>query len=84
MAGVRHAEFRTKDLSGQTRTLAEHPKNRKIFSQGDPADRILYIQQGRIKPTVLSSQGKDAVAAILWTGNFFGEGHRRAAFAAVA
>jgi CRP/FNR family transcriptional regulator, cyclic AMP receptor protein len=59
---------------GKGRTLAEHPKNYKIFSQGDPADAIFYIQQGRIKLTVLSSQGKEAVVAILGMGNFFGEG----------
>ena len=59
---------------GNGRTMAKHPKDRKIFSQGDPADAIFYIQQGRIKLTVLSNQGKEAVIAILGMGNFFGEG----------
>jgi len=59
---------------GNGRTMAKHPKNRKIFSQRDPADAIFYIQQGRIKLTVLSNQGKEAVVAILGKGNFFGEG----------
>src|ERR1700683_1591589 len=59
---------------GKGRTLAEHPNNHKVFSQGDPADAIFYIQQGKIKLTVVSQQGKEAVVAILATGNFFGEG----------
>ena len=49
-------------------------KNRVVFSQGDPADAIFYIQEGTIKLTVVSKQGKEAVIAILGTGDFFGEG----------
>ena len=56
------------------RTLADHPKNHKIFLQGDPADAIFYIQKGKIKLTVVSQQGKEAVVAILGAGDFFGEG----------
>ena len=59
---------------GKGRTLGEHPKNHRIFSQGDPADALFYIQQGKIKLTVVSHQGKEAVVAILGTGDFFGEG----------
>jgi CRP/FNR family cyclic AMP-dependent transcriptional regulator len=49
-------------------------QNGVIFSQGDPADAIFYIQKGKVKLTVLSKQGKEAVVAILGVGDFFGEG----------
>ena len=45
-----------------------------IFSQGDPANAVFYIQKGKIKLKVLSRQGKEAVVAILDAGDFFGEG----------
>ena len=45
-----------------------------IFSQGDPADALFYIHKGKVKLTVLSRQGKEAVVAILGAGDFFGEG----------
>ena len=60
--------------AGKERTLADYPKNHQIFSQGDPADAIFYIQKGKIKLTVVSQQGKEAVVAILGAGDFFGEG----------
>jgi CRP/FNR family cyclic AMP-dependent transcriptional regulator len=60
--------------AGTGKTLANHPKNHQIFSQGDPADSVFYIQSGKIKLTVVSQQGKEAVVAILSTGDFFGEG----------
>jgi len=56
------------------RSLAEHQKNQKVFLQGDPADAIFYVQKGKIKLTVVSHQGKEAVVAILGSGDFFGEG----------
>ena len=56
------------------RTLADHQKNQKVFLQGDSADAIFYIQKGKIKLTVVSQQGKEAVVAILGVGDFFGEG----------
>jgi CRP/FNR family cyclic AMP-dependent transcriptional regulator len=59
---------------GKGRTLADYPKNHQIFSQGDPADSIFYIQKGKIKLTVVSHNGKEAVVAILGAGDFFGEG----------
>ena len=59
---------------GKGRTLADHAKNHKIFLQGDPANAIFYIQKGKIKLTVVSKQGKEAVVAILGAGDFFGEG----------
>jgi CRP/FNR family cyclic AMP-dependent transcriptional regulator len=60
--------------AGKGRTLAEHPKDHQIFLQGDPADAVFYIQKGKVKLTVVSKQGKEAVVAILGAGDFFGEG----------
>ena len=56
------------------RTLKDYPKEGIIFSQGDPADAVFYIQAGKVKITVTSEQGKQAVVAILGAGEFFGEG----------
>ena len=55
-------------------TNINHPKGRVIFSQGDRADAVFYVQKGKIKIVVTSEQGKEAVVAILGAGNFFGEG----------
>src|SRR6202451_1112073 len=60
--------------SGTGRTLGDYAKNHQLFSQGDAADAIFYIQKGKIKLTVVSKQGKEAVVAILGAGDFFGEG----------
>jgi len=49
-------------------------KNEVVFSQGDPADALFYLQEGRIRITVSSAEGKEAVIAILGAGTFFGEG----------
>jgi len=59
---------------GKGRTLASYAKSKKVFSQGEPADAIFYIQSGRVKLTVVSKQGKEAVVAILGAKDFFGEG----------
>jgi CRP/FNR family cyclic AMP-dependent transcriptional regulator len=56
------------------RTLTGCRKNEVIFSQGDPADAVYYIQKGKVKIVVASRQGKQAVVAILGAGEFFGEG----------
>src|SRR6267143_703127 len=58
---------------GAARTITECPKDYKIFSQGDPAEAVFYIQQGRVKLKVKSKQGKEAVIAILGVGDFLGE-----------
>ena len=50
------------------------PKGRNAFSQGDPADTLFYLQQGRVKTAVLSDDGKEAVIGIVDAGQFFGEG----------
>jgi CRP/FNR family transcriptional regulator, cyclic AMP receptor protein len=59
---------------GTGKTILAFRRNQNIFAQGDVADTIFYIQKGRVKLTVLSEQGKEAVVAILEPGQFFGEG----------
>jgi CRP/FNR family transcriptional regulator, cyclic AMP receptor protein len=55
-------------------TIERYTKNRKIFSQGDIADTVFFIQKGKVKITVLSEHGKEAVVGIFAEGQFFGEG----------
>jgi CRP/FNR family cyclic AMP-dependent transcriptional regulator len=59
---------------GAGKTILEFDKGQNVFEQGDVAETIYYIQKGRIKLTVLSDQGKEAVVGILEPGQFFGEG----------
>jgi len=59
---------------GAGKTVLEFHKNQHVFKQGDVADTVFYIQKGKVKLTVLSDQGKEAVVAILESGQFFGEG----------
>jgi CRP/FNR family cyclic AMP-dependent transcriptional regulator len=63
---------------GEGRTIAEYSKDEVVFSQGDPANAVFYIQKGKVKLTVVSNNGKEAVIAILDTGDFLGEGCLRA------
>ena len=56
------------------RTISTYRKNQAVFSQGDPADAVFYIQEGKVKVTVISDQGKEAVVALHGKGDFFGEG----------
>ena len=49
-------------------------RNKTVFSQGDAADTVFYIQKGRVKVVVMSEQGKEAVVGIFEPGQFFGEG----------
>ena len=58
---------------GQGKTSLISPKKHTIFSQGDAAEAVFYIQAGKVKLTVVSKQGKEAVVAILERGAFFGE-----------
>ncbi len=57
--GKKVAKFRAKDI---------------VFAQGDPATKVLYIQEGGVKLTVVNESGKEAVVAVLGPGDFFGEG----------
>jgi CRP/FNR family cyclic AMP-dependent transcriptional regulator len=59
---------------GAGKTILEFQKNQKVFAQGDVADTVFYIQKGKVKVTVLSDKGKEAVVGILEPGQFFGEG----------
>src|ERR1700682_2042534 len=59
---------------GKGRTIAEYSKDQMVFSQGDPATAVFYIQKGKVKLTVVSNNGKEAVIALLDMGDFLGEG----------
>ena len=59
---------------GSGKTSLTSTKKQIVFSQGDAADAVFYIQAGKIKLTVVSPQGKEAVVAMLEPGSFFGEG----------
>jgi CRP/FNR family cyclic AMP-dependent transcriptional regulator len=61
-------------LIGSGRETFDVPRNAKIFSQGDRADSIYFIQTGRVRVTVVSEHGKQATVAILEENQFFGEG----------
>jgi CRP/FNR family transcriptional regulator, cyclic AMP receptor protein len=65
-------EFLAKVGSGKT--ILQFRRNQKVFAQGEVADTVFFVQKGRVKLTVLSEQGKEAVVAILEPGQFFGEG----------
>jgi CRP-like cAMP-binding protein len=56
------------------RSLSRYRNEEAIFSQGDPADAVFYIQKGQVKLTVVSEQGKEAVVALSGPDEFFGEG----------
>ena len=56
------------------RSIAKYRTNQKVFSQGKPADAVFYIQKGKVKITVVSEQGKEAVVAVLGPDEFCGEG----------
>jgi len=62
------------DSAGLARTVTEFTKNKRIFSQGDPAKDVFYIQKGGVRLSVVNEAGKEAVVAALGPGDFFGEG----------
>jgi CRP-like cAMP-binding protein len=77
MPAKRRQSFDTKSFLarvGDGRSIGKYRKDQIVFSQGDPGDAVFYIQKGKAKLTVVSEQGKEAVIAILGTGDFFGEG----------
>ena len=59
---------------GEGKTVSTFRKNEIVFSQGEAADKVFYIQKGRVKVVVVSEQGKEAVVGIVEPGHFFGEG----------
>src|SRR5271166_5067017 len=64
--------FLSKVNGGQA--ISDYREDQIVFRQGDPADSVFYIQSGKVKKTVVSEQGKEAVVALLGTGDFVGEG----------
>jgi len=65
-------EFLSKVNGGHR--VVDYRKDQIIYSQGDPADSVFYLQSGKVKKTVISELGKEAVVAIQGAGDFFGEG----------
>ena len=59
---------------GEGRSICKYRKGQVVFSQGDTADAVFYIQDGKVKKTIVSEQGKEAVIALLGADEFFGEG----------
>jgi CRP-like cAMP-binding protein len=62
------------DSAGAARTVTKYRRSKVIFSQGDPAAAVFYLQEGSVKLSVLSRTGKEAVVGMLGPGDFFGEG----------
>src|ERR1700732_3275335 len=62
------------DSAGVARKVTEFKKKQAVFSQGDPAKSVLYIQKGGVRLSVVNETGKGAVVAVLGPGDFFGEG----------
>jgi CRP/FNR family cyclic AMP-dependent transcriptional regulator len=59
---------------GEGRTTRDYRSNQAVFAQGEPSDAVFFVHRGKVKLTVLSQQGKQAVTALLGPGDFFGEG----------
>jgi CRP/FNR family cyclic AMP-dependent transcriptional regulator len=59
---------------GEGKAISTYHKDQVVFSQGDVADAVFYIQRGSVKLTVVSERGKEAVVGILGPSHFFGEG----------
>jgi len=71
------ATFDPKDFLSKSnggRTISKYTVNQIVFSQGEPTDSVFYILDGKVKVTVLSEQGKEAVVAVLGPDEFCGEG----------
>jgi CRP-like cAMP-binding protein len=63
--------FLSKVNGGQTNT--KYKKGEIVYRQGDPADSVFYVQSGKVKKTLISAQGREAVVAVFGAGDFFGE-----------
>ena len=76
MAATQAAPFNPKTFlarAGDGRSILQCQKHQTLFTLGDTANAVFYIQEGRVKLSVVSPQGKEAVVAILGSGDFFGE-----------
>jgi len=67
-------DLRTYLAKARGGTTKDFRKKATVFSQGSPADSVFYVEKGKVKLTVISARGKEAVVAILGSGDFFGEG----------
>jgi CRP-like cAMP-binding protein len=77
MKSKRNATFSAQaflDSAGIARRVVEYRRAEVIFTQGDLCDRVLYLQRGGVKLSVVSKTGREAVVAMLGPGEFFGEG----------
>jgi CRP/FNR family transcriptional regulator, cyclic AMP receptor protein len=77
MQQIKKTAFNTQaflDSTGVARKVVEFTKNTKIYTQGDAAKHVMYIQAGGVKLSVVNEVGKEAVVAVLRPGDFFGEG----------
>src|SRR3984957_1710915 len=77
MPAKNNREFNPKEFLatiGEGRKVLSFPKKQGIFAQGDVADEVFYIQEGKVRLTVVSKVGKEATLGILSPGDFFGEG----------
>lgn len=59
---------------GEGRSISSYAKDQIVFTQGDAADAVFYTQRGKVKVSVVSEQGREAIVAILGAREFFGEG----------
>jgi CRP/FNR family cyclic AMP-dependent transcriptional regulator len=62
------------DTAGVSRNVTEYRRGESIYSQGEPANTVMYIQKGGVKFAVVNGSGKEAVVAMFGPGDFFGEG----------
>src|ERR1700730_7786294 len=60
--------------AGEGRSIGTYRKDQIVFSQGDPANAVFYVEKGKVRVSIVSSQGKEAIVAIHETNDFFGEG----------
>jgi CRP-like cAMP-binding protein len=77
MAKKRESTFNAQaflDSAGLSKEIVKYRRGEKVFTQGDPANRVLYLQRGTVKLSVLSRAGKQAVVAMLGAGEFLSEG----------
>src|SRR5471030_2020723 len=77
MAGKRELPFDPMVFlarAGAGRTVSQYKKHQVVYSQGDPANAVFYLQKGKIKLTVVSEQGKEVVVAVLGPDEFLGQG----------
>ncbi len=62
------------DTAGVSRKIAEYRRKESIYTQGDPANSVMYVQKGGVKLSVVNGTGKEAVVAMFGPTDFFGEG----------